>query len=106
MQRVIYLQAAAPAKPAEGQACNGCGVCCADEPCPLGQLLGTHRRGGCRALAWNEAQGRYRCGAITEPATHLPKALRWAAPALSLVARRLVAAGKGCDSSVMAQRPG
>ena len=28
-RRVIFLQARAPAKPPPGQACNGCGACCA-----------------------------------------------------------------------------
>ena len=35
---VIHLHPSAPPKPAEGAACNGCGVCCAWQPCPLGVL--------------------------------------------------------------------
>ena len=40
---VIYLHPAAPAKPAVGAACNGCGVCCAWQPCPLGMLVSGRR---------------------------------------------------------------
>jgi len=36
--RTIAIHAAAPAKPALGEPCNGCGVCCAAEPCPVGMF--------------------------------------------------------------------
>ena len=36
---VIYLQPEAPPKPALGAPCNGCGVCCGWQPCPLGVLV-------------------------------------------------------------------
>jgi hypothetical protein len=100
MNRTIFLHAQAPAKPPVGQACNGCGVCCADEPCPLGQLASRRRRGRCSALAWDERLGLYRCGLLTRPAEHLPRALRRLAPWLERLARRWIAAGRGCDSSV------
>ena len=50
---VIYLQPEAPPKPALGAACNGCGVCCAWQPCPLGVLVSGRRQGACRALWWS-----------------------------------------------------
>ncbi|AKJ29505.1 hypothetical protein [Caldimonas brevitalea] len=102
-QRIIYLRTDAPPKPAEGRACNGCGVCCADEPCPAGQLVSGRRRGGCSALFWSDAEGRYRCGLLAQPERHLPRTLRWAAPMLARAARRLISAGSGCDSSVVAE---
>ena len=44
-QRVILLQPAAPAQPRPwAPPCNGCGTCCAAEPCPLGMLLIARRR--------------------------------------------------------------
>lgn len=94
--RVILLQPAAPPKPAMGAACNGCGVCCAAEPCPLGQLLSRRRRGACAALEWHAADGRYRCGALASPARWLPwLPARWA----QAWVRRWIAAGAGCDAA-------
>lgn len=87
--RVILLHPDAPPKPAAGAACNGCGVCCAWSPCPLGLLL-TRRRGtACRALEWR--QGSYRCGVMTG------SRLRWLPRAW---VRRWIAAGIGCDAAL------
>lgn len=85
--RVILLHADAPPKPAVGEACNGCGVCCAAEPCPLGMLLSRRLRGACSALQWDETGQRYRCGAF---GGRLPKA--WVA--------RWIGAGRGCDCTL------
>ena len=94
-RRVIFLQARAPAKPPPGQACNGCGACCAAEPCPLGAIIGRQLRGPCAALAWEEAAARYRCGAVTAPERHLPWLPAGWARRLAL---RWIAAGSGCDA--------
>ena len=112
--QVIYLQPDAPPKPALGAPCNGCGICCLAEPCPLGVVLSGRRTGACRAVRWNEGAVRYECGAITQPQDVLTNALeRWPLPApwrprlAAWVARRLpawamrwVAAGKGCDAAL------
>ncbi|RZM00799.1 MAG: hypothetical protein EOP73_15175 [Variovorax sp.] len=106
--QVILIHPDAPPKPAEGRPCNGCGVCCASEPCPAGVLASGRRRGACAALVWSPTEARYRCGLISEPAAWLPRPLRGAAPVLapllSRLARRFVAAGRGCDSSVSVER--
>lgn len=101
MQRqVIHIQPLAPAKPAEGAACNGCGVCCLAEPCPLGRWLSRRRSGVCEALAWDDAAQRYRCGVLQEPARWLGfLPARWA----RALAGRWIAAGRGCDCSFEAQ---
>jgi hypothetical protein len=88
--RTIFLQPEAPPKPAPGAACNGCGLCCAAEPCPLGMLVSRRRQGACAALQWQAAENRYRCGLLAEPRPWLPAAL----------ARRWIAAGAGCDSDL------
>ena len=65
-RQVIRLHPAAPAKPPETAPCNGCGVCCAAEPCPIGVLVSGRRTGacarccgmrtaGCTAAAWSRA---------------------------------------------------
>jgi len=96
-RRVILIQPLAPPKPAVGQPCNGCGVCCASEPCPLGIVVSRRLRGACAALSWDEPARRYRCGVLEEPRRWLP--LLPAAWARRL-AWRWIAAGQGCDSHV------
>lgn len=101
----IPIFAEAPQKPAVGAPCNGCGVCCLLEPCPLGVMLYGHRQGPCRALRWDADALLYRCGAITLPrevlSERLPAFLQPVMPllgsALGAMAGRWVAAGKGCD---------
>lgn len=95
--RVIAIHPDAPPKPAWGQPCNGCGVCCLQEPCPVGVLLSRRRDGACDALRWSEAESRYRCGLLSQPADVLPRPLRpWALP-IARAAHRWIAAGIGCD---------
>lgn len=86
--RVIEIHPDAPPKPAEGAACNGCGVCCLAEPCPLGVLISRRRHGACSALRWDGA--RYLCGVLAAR----PQGLAgW-------LVRRWIAAGQGCDCSL------
>ena len=103
--QIIYLQPAAPPKPALGAPCNGCGVCCLAEPCPLGMVLSGQRSGACKAVRWDDAQHLYRCGALTDPAGVLPVRGRFLAGLLKRLALRWIAAGKGCDASLEAHRP-
>jgi len=88
--QTIYLHVAAPEKPEVGERCNGCGVCCASEPCPLGMLLSRRRHGACAAPEWDEAASRYICGALRSGP-------RW----WRSLARRWIGAGRGCDSAAV-----
>lgn len=100
VQQIIIIHADAPAKPALGQACNGCGVCCAAEPCPLSLTLLWPHQAPCRALIWNEAEQRYFCGMVSDPAQFL----RWLPSRFNLAASRLfkrwIAADTVCDADV------
>lgn len=99
---LIHLEPQAPAKPAPAAPCNGCGVCCAVAPCPLGMLVSRRRHGACTALRWVEAARQYRCGLIVDPAGCLPAPLRPLAPLLGRLAPRYVSAGSGCDCDLEA----
>lgn len=98
---VVHVHPCAPAKPAPGAPCNGCGVCCLAEPCPLGMLVSRRRRGACVALRWDAPRQRYDCAMVTDPASVLPggRFVSRIAPVLSRLARRWIAAGRGCDAS-------
>ena len=98
MARIIHIQADAPLKPAEGKPCNGCGVCCLVAPCPIGMLFSGKTRGACSVLRWDAPQHRYVCGLLTEPESFVRP--RWLAGAAARLARRMVAAGVGCDSDL------
>lgn len=77
----------APSKPPWGAPCNGCGLCCLAQPCPLGMVLSRRMHGACVALRWSEHQQRYLCTALAHPL--------W-----GRLARRWIAAGIGCDAHV------
>ncbi len=101
---VIHLHAEAPPKPAPGQACNGCGVCCAWQPCPLGVLVTGRRQGACAALRWHDADGRYRCTMVDAPEAAWPALPAVLRGPLKRLARRWIAAGAGCDSNLEVER--
>jgi hypothetical protein len=110
--QTIFIQPLAPPKPVPGAVCNGCGVCCLSEPCPLGVVVSGKRSGACDALRWQATSGRYLCGAISEPEAVLRQALpgwlRGLTPGLGWLLGRLaarwVAAGQGCDSTLEVER--
>ncbi|QZA77917.1 hypothetical protein K4H28_00290 [Deefgea tanakiae] len=98
MPQTIHLHQLAPAKPAIGAPCNGCGVCCAAEPCPIGILISRKRQGRCTALQWDDVQTRYVCGMVAQPDAYLNVNCSWLNRLISRWARRWIAAGVGCDS--------
>lgn len=100
---VFWRPAGAPTKPAEGAPCNGCGLCCLAQPCPLGMLLSRRRTGACVALRWSEPDQRYWCGAVSDPADVTGWTRPWAVRALSALARRWIASGVGCDARLDVQ---
>ena len=99
MHQIIHIHPEAPSKPPEGAPCNGCGVCCLAEPCPVGMLVSRKRRGACELLRWSDEQGRYVCGLLAEPHTG-DGAASWMRRAWYAWARRLISAGSGCDASL------
>ena len=103
MPKVIMLRIDAPTKPSVGALCNGCGVCCMSEPCPVGMLVSKRTQGACKALEFSEREGRYSCSLVSDPTRRLPRMLHWSAPLVSRFVSRFIAAGRGCDSDVEIQ---
>lgn len=108
--QVIHIHQNAALQPEPGAPCNGCGLCCLLEPCPLGAILSGRRQGACTALRWDDDSHLYRCGALCEPVVVLQRVLparlqrltpglaAGLAPVLARWARRWIAPGQGCDS--------
>lgn len=96
----IHVHPEAPPKPEPGERCNGCGVCCLSEPCPLGMLVSRRRHGACDAVRWDSASASYRCGLLADAVAGSQHPgvwglwARWRARAL----RRWIASGQGCDA--------
>ena len=97
---IISIHAEAPAKPAWGAPCNGCGVCCLSEPCPVGVVLSRRTTGACVAVIWNDEIHRYECGMITQPEAWLTLPWRWSRNLMVRLSKRWIASGKGCDCDI------
>ena len=96
--RIVHLHPDAPPKPAPGETCNRCGICCAAETCPAGRLVFRRKTGPCPALV--RYDNRYSCDLAVMPDRHtalLPLRLR---PLAARLFRRWISAGTGCDSLV------
>lgn len=103
---IIHIHMEANPKPEAGAPCNGCGLCCLLEPCPLGVVLSGRRHGACVAVQWVPELRQYRCSAVSHPVALLrgrwPAVwhglIPWVSPLLARLAKRWIAAGQGCDS--------
>ena len=97
-QIVVWRHPDAPRQPALGAPCNGCGVCCLAEPCPLGMLVSRRRTGACAALRWSDADQRYWCGMVADPGGVTGLTHPWVTPILAALTRRWIASGVDCDA--------
>jgi hypothetical protein len=104
MKQVIHIRPEAPRKPTLGAMCNGCGVCCLAEPCPVGVLVSRRLKGACKALVWSDEAGRYHCGLLVaapaEQAAAQGRLKRMLRPLWQRWVRRMISAGSGCDASL------
>lgn len=100
---VVWVHPQAPAKPAEGAPCNGCGVCCLWAPCPLGMVVSRRRTGPCVALRWSDSHQRYQCAMVADPDSVTGWRNPWVLGVLASLARRWIAAGTGCDAHLQVQ---
>lgn len=95
-------------KPAFGEPCNGCGLCCISEVCSLGVALGDDRN--CKALI-SKPDGSFSCGLVEAPYRYVNEEVldTWKAiddmsdepvgeQVLSQTYAQVLGAGQGCDS--------
>ncbi|AWB26192.1 hypothetical protein DA075_35570 (plasmid) [Methylobacterium currus] len=70
-RRVEAITAKAPPKPEFGSPCNGCGFCCAAEPCGIARrfIPGCGEEGPCPAMEFEG--GRFWCGMVRRPGHYL-----------------------------------
>jgi hypothetical protein len=101
-EKIIHLHRAAPAKPDVGQPCNGCGVCCALETCPVARLRFLQKGGPCPALEWSDQERRYHCGMLVRPGAYFGWLPAAGEGLMRKLLKRWIAAGKGCDCSASA----
>ena len=92
-----WVREVAPEKPQEGAPCNGCGLCCAAEPCGLAvELLGA-TAGPCPAMEF--VDGRFWCGLVRNPSTYLDT-LAFGDHMLGAIFAQALGVGRGCDSTM------
>lgn len=89
-------------KPAHGQPCNGCGVCCHISVCPLGQSVFGPRLGPCPAVQKNpDDPHKWECGLVVEPMRFvMHKCLAHTWQAMRAAASILIGTGDGCDCRI------
>lgn len=85
-----------PRKPPEGAACNGCGLCCAVQLCPLALEFLDAAAAPCPAMEF--ADGRFWCGLARRPSRY------FGVPAFSNrmlrpMVHEALSIGEGCDAS-------
>lgn len=86
-----------PRKPPYGSPCNGCGLCCEAQLCPLGAHVFHMREGPCPALRYVDAASV--CGLVAEPSRYARfLAAKHGATTLREAALICIGAGHGCDA--------
>lgn len=93
----IEIHPEAPNKPSEGSPCNGCGVCCLTETCPIARISFRQSHGPCPALLWSTDEKRYFCGLLSRTHAYLPWLPDVLQKPVRKILRRWIAAGQGCD---------
>lgn len=90
-------------KPAIGEPCNGCGLCCKVQVCRNGayvlglvDILGDTVPGPCPALI-SKNDGSFTCGVVDNPHKYIKNRKNYTAKALSNNFKILIGAGTGCD---------
>jgi hypothetical protein len=84
-------------KPAHGEPCTRCGLCCIATLCPLARTVFGERDGPCPALSFVE--GGSTCGLVAEPIKFARVvAMRSGVETASQAALHLIGSALGCDA--------
>jgi hypothetical protein len=81
-------------KPAFGDTCNGCGLCCALALCDVAAIVFPGASAPCPALEWED--GRAWCGMVRHPSRHLQLNYAGADPLTMDLFAESIAVGQGC----------
>ncbi len=100
---VTNVQSGPIAKPSYGLPCNGCGLCCQNEICPLGQFAFPSWQAPCPAL---ERDGdRFVCGLVNRPEVYAPiKTAVNGVEEMRAAAMHANGVGIGCDARLDEER--
>jgi hypothetical protein len=98
MSAAICLPPTILAKPRLGQPCNGCGLCCAMEPCGIArEFIPDHpEEGPCRAMERHD--GRFVCGMMRRPSHYMGLPNDWADEHVGSMFAAALGSGQGCDA--------
>lgn len=97
--RVEAFTALAPEKPAFGSPCNGCGFCCAAEPCGVARQFVPGAIEGAPCPAMEFEHGRFWCGMVRRPGHYLGLPA-WGDEEMGAMIGEALGAGKGCCADV------
>lgn len=89
-----------PQKPPYGSPCNGCGVCCEEELCPIAHRIFGRWEGPCEILE-DAGDGRRVCGLLAHPERHVPALVELVgAEIMRETTEALLGVGVGCDAQM------
>lgn len=97
--RVEAITAKAPPKPDFGSPCNGCGFCCAAEPCGVARQFVPGAIDGAPCPAMEFEGGRFWCGMVRRPGHYLGLPA-WGDGEMGAMIGEALGTGKGCCADV------
>lgn len=89
------MSESAPEYPGYGMPCNGCGFCCAAEPCQIAVDYAGAAEGPCPAMQFEG--DRFVCGMVRNPSRYMDVP-PFADEIIGAMFARALGVGKGCDS--------
>jgi hypothetical protein len=89
------MKETAPEYPGYGKNCNGCGLCCAAEPCEIARDFAGITEAPCRAMQFEG--GRFVCGMVKNPSRYMDTP-DFGGQIIGGMFAKALGIGRGCDS--------